>query len=288
MTQQLSILAAYAHPDDEQGVSGLLAQSTRRGIVTTLVCATRGEVGEIAPGVNATPDTLGVVREGELRCAAAKIGVQNLYLLDYRDSGMAGTPENNDNRSLHQASVFEVAGDLVRIIRKHRPQVLITFDPYGGYGHPDHIKIHQATLVAYFVAGDARSYPEQLENGLEPWAPQKLYYTAITKNRFDAYERWMMENKIQAQDWMKDFMKRALPDELVSARIDVSQFIDLKWDSLQCHASQMSPNSPFAKIPPNIRKEATRFETFMLAESRLGRANGIEDDLFAGVDGKSN
>lgn len=284
--QQLSILAAYAHPDDEQGVSGLLARYTRQGVVTTLVCATRGEVGEIAPGVDATPETLGQVRENEMRCAAAKIGVQNLYLLDYRDSGMVGTPENNDKRNLHQANVIEVAGELVQLIRKHKPQVIVTFDPYGGYGHPDHIKIHQASLIAFFVAGDARAYPDQLTNGLEPWTPLKLYYNAFTKNRFDAYERWMEENKFEVQDWMRDFLKRALPDELVSARIDVSEFIELKWESLQCHASQLNPKSPFAKIPINIRKEATRFETFMCAESRLGRIPGIEDDLFAGIKDK--
>ncbi|MBI3742205.1 MAG: PIG-L family deacetylase [Chloroflexi bacterium] len=100
MAIKKSILGVYAHPDDEQGVSGLMAKSARNGVEVTLAIATRGEVGEIAPGVDATPATLGKVREQEMRCAAQKIGVHNLFFLDYRDSGMMGTPENNDPRAL--------------------------------------------------------------------------------------------------------------------------------------------------------------------------------------------
>lgn len=284
MKSQLSILGAYAHPDDEQGVSGMFAKYSRESVVTTLVCATRGEVGEIAPGVDATPATLGQVREREMRCAAEKIGIQNLYLLDYLDSGMVGTPENEDQRNLHQANVVEVASELVAIIRKHKPQVIITFDPFGGYGHPDHVKIHQASLIAYFTAGDARAYPEQLKNGLEPWTPLKLYYNAFSKSRWNAYFAYAEEHGINLEEWIHEIYKRSVPDELISARIDVSEFADLKWDALQCHASQMSPNSPFAKMPVRVRKEAMKLETFICAESRVGRIQGVESDVFVGIE----
>ncbi len=283
MSQQLSVLTAYAHPDDEQGVSGLLAKYSRQGVATTLVCATRGEVGEIAPGVDATSETLGQVRERELRRAVEMIGVENLYLLDYRDSGMAGSPENNDARNFHQADLFEVAGKLVRIIRMHKPQVVITFDAFGGYGHPDHIKMHQAALMAYFVAGDARAYTEQLEDGLEPWAPFKLYFNAFTRSRWEAFAQYAEEQGIQLEDWFHEFRKRAIPDELVSARIDVSEFVDLKWDALNAHASQMNPNSPFAKVPLHVRKQAMNTEALICAESRVGRMQGVEHDIFSGI-----
>jgi len=283
MTQKRSLLAAYAHPDDEQGVSGLMGKYARAGVTTTLVCATRGEAGEIAPGVDATPETLGQVRERELRCTAQLIGIENLYFLDYRDSGMAGTPDNNHPASLHQASVLEVAGKLVRIIRRHQPQVILTFDPFGGYGHPDHIKIHQAALIAFFTAGDPRAYPEHFSEGLHPWTPLKLYWPAFTRKRFEPYFKFMEQLGIPMADWMREFQKRAMPDEIVTTVIDVSEFVDLKWDALYCHASQMNPNSPFAQVPPAVRKAAMQHEMLVCAESRVGRVEG-ETDLFAGVE----
>lgn len=283
MKQALSILAAYAHPDDEQGVSGLLAKYAEQGVMTSLVCATRGEVGEIAPGVEATPETLGQVRERELQCTAAKIGLDNLYFLDYRDSGMAGTPENEDPQSLHQANILDVAGKLVRIIRRQKPQVIVTFDSFGGYGHPDHIKIHQAALIAYFTAGDPRCYPEQLQNGLEPWAPLKLYWTAFTKQRFQAYFDYLKENQIELQEWMQEFLKRAVPDEAVTTVVDVKEYVDVKWEALFCHASQMNPNSPFGKLPPEVRREGMRQEMLVCGESRVGRISGVEHDVFEGI-----
>jgi len=187
VADQLSLLAIYAHPDDEQGVSGSFAKYARQGVNTTLICATRGEVGEIAPGVEATPETLGHVREGEMRCAAAKIGLRHLVMFDYRDSGMVGTVENSDERSLHQANLIEVAEKVTRVVRTQKPQVLLTFDAWGGYGHPDHIQMHKAALLAFWLAGDARAFPEQLAQGLEPWSPSKLYFNVWPRSRFTGY-----------------------------------------------------------------------------------------------------
>jgi LmbE family N-acetylglucosaminyl deacetylase len=277
-------MAVYAHPDDEQGISGTFARYARQGVNTSLICATRGEVGEIAPGVDATPETLGEVREAEMRCAAAKIGLRHLYLLDFRDSGMVGTPENDDTRCLHQAHLLDVAEQVTKIVRAQKPQVMITFDAWGGYGHPDHIMMHKAALLAFFVAGDRRAFPEHLEKGLAPWTPLKLYFNVWPRSRFSAYIEHLKAQGKELPEWMATFGQRALPDEVITSRIDVASFAKLKLESLQCHASQLGPDTVFRQIPESLWLEMATRETFMLAESRTGRASN-ETDLFEGIAG---
>src|SRR6266571_366241 len=171
------LLGIFAHPDDEGMMTGAILQYSMAGVETGLVCATRGEVGEIADPALATPENLGQVREGEMRAAADVLGARNLWFLDYRDSGMAGTPENQDPLSLAQASPAEVVGKLVAIIRQFRPQVIVTFDESGAYGHPDHIAIYRHTTSAFHAAADAIQYPE-----LGPaHAVSKLYYSAFPR-----------------------------------------------------------------------------------------------------------
>lgn len=278
------LLSAFAHPDDEQGVSGLMHKYASEGVDVTLVCATRGEAGEIAPGVNATAENLGAVREEELRCAVEKIGVNNLYFLDYRDSGMMDTHENADPRCLWQANLFEVTEKLVRIIRRHKPQVIVTFDANGGYGHPDHIKIHQAALMAYFVSGDPRAYPDQItKEDLQPWTVSKLYFGAFPRSRFAKYAELAKQAGVDLGVPMQEFLKRAQPDEIITTRIDVAPYVDLKLNALFCHASQMNPNSIFNKIPEAIRREGIQIETLVRAESRVV-VQGEETDLFTGIE----
>jgi len=285
MTNKLSLLGAYGHPDDEQGVSGLMRKYANAGVNVTLVCATRGEAGEIAPGVDATPQTLGQVREEELRCAAEKIGITNLYFLEYRDSGMIGTPENSDVRCLWQANLLEVAEKLVRLVRRHKPQVMLTFDPNGGYGHPDHIKIHQAALIAYFVAGDARIFPEQIaKEDLQPWTPLKLYWGAFSRSTFQKYADMAEQAGAEISEPMKQFLKRGTPDEAITTRVNVADFVDLKLHALSCHASQLNPESMWSKIPERVRREGMKVETLIRAESRVAPFQGVEDDLFIGVE----
>src|SRR6266581_328469 len=175
------LLGIFAHPDDEGTMSGAMLQYSISGVETGLVCATRGEVGEIADPALATPENLGEVREGEMRAAAEVLGVHNLWFLGYRDSGMAGTPENQDPRSLAQANAAEVVGKLVAIIRQFRPQVMVTFDESGAYGHPDHIAIYRHTTSAFHAAADAVQYPElgppdeliSVRLDVEPWQETK-------------------------------------------------------------------------------------------------------------------
>lgn len=221
------LLGAYAHPDDEQGISGLMHKYASEGVDVTLVCATRGEAGEIAPGVAATPENLGQVREEELRCAAEKIGVNNVYFLNYRDSGMMGTAENAHPQCLWQANVIQVTENLVRLIRRHKPHVILTFDPNGGYGHPDHIKIHQAATIAYYVAGDARIFPEQIQEGLPAWTPLKLYWGAFPRSRFAKFAEMLEKQGSEIPVPMREFLKRGLPDEVITTRIDVAKYVDL-------------------------------------------------------------
>ncbi|MBI5034542.1 MAG: PIG-L family deacetylase [Chloroflexi bacterium] len=284
MTTRYRLLCAYAHPDDEQGVSGLMHKYANEGVEVTLVCATRGEAGEIAPGVDATPTNLGQVREEELRCAAEKIGVHNVYFLDYRDSGMMGTPENSDPRAFWNANPLEATERLVRIIRRHKPQVITTFDPNGGYGHPDHIKIHQTALMAYFISGDPRIFPEQIEKeGLLPWTISKLYWGAFARSRFAGWAEYAEKHNLKFGVPIQEFMKRAMPDEIITTRIDVTSYVDLKFSALSCHASQLNPNSTFAQIPPEIRREGMKVETLVRAESRVV-VTEPETDLFVGVE----
>ncbi|MBI3742206.1 MAG: hypothetical protein HY257_10700 [Chloroflexi bacterium] len=138
--------------------------------------------------------------------------------------------------------------------------------------------------MAYFVAGDPRAFPEQLQEGLEVWNPLKLYWGAFPRSRFEKYKEMAEQAQIELPTPMKEFLKRALPDEVITTRIDVADFVDLKLDSLRCHASQANPNSFWNKIPPEIRREGIKVETLIRAESRVQVAREpMEEDLFAGI-----
>jgi LmbE family N-acetylglucosaminyl deacetylase len=167
------LLAVLAHPDDETfGMGGTLALYARRGVSVHLVCATRGEVGEVEPHYLEGFGSIGELRENELRCAAGKLGLDGVHFLDYRDSGMLGSPDNDHPQALVAAPIDEVAAKVCAHIRRLRPQVVLTFDPIGGYRHPDHIAIHEATVRAFYAAGDPQAYPD----GLPSFQADKLYY----------------------------------------------------------------------------------------------------------------
>ncbi|GAB4525624.1 MAG: PIG-L family deacetylase [Anaerolineales bacterium] len=172
------ILAVLAHPDDESfGMGGALAHYANRGAAVHLICATRGEVGEVAPEHLQGYQSIADLREDELRCAARHLKLSGLHFLDYRDSGMPGSPENAHPRALAAQPVEQVAAEVARCIRELRPEVVLTFDPIGGYKHPDHIAIHKATVRAFHLAADPA-----FERGLSPWQARKLYFHLIPKN----------------------------------------------------------------------------------------------------------
>src|SRR5450755_2761670 len=273
------LLGVFAHPDDEGTMSGALLQYSALGVETGLACATRGEVGEIADPALATPENLGQVREGEMRAAAEVLGVHNLWFLDYRDSGMAGTPENAHPHAFAQVQAAEAVGKLVAIIRQFRPQVLVTFDETGGYGHPDHIAIYRHTTSAFHAAADGVQYPE-----LGPaHSVAKLYYTAFPRSAVQAMGEWMQSQEYEGSFSGLDPEKLGIPDELVSVWLNVEQWQTTKDRSWAMHRTQMDPNNFMAQLPPEVLRKWRSRECYQLAASRVGPDVPDENDLFAHI-----
>lgn len=275
------LLGVYAHPDDEGGVTGAMLHYSTLGIEPGLVYATRGEVGEISDPALATPENLGEVREGEMRAAAEVLGVHNLWFLGYRDSGMAGTPENQDPRSLAQANAAEVVGKLVAIIRQFRPQVMVTFDETGGYGHPDHIAIYRHTTSAFYAAADAVQYPEHGPAHLV----SKLYYSAFPRSFIRQIGEWMRSQNPDYQGSFRglDPEKLGMPDELITVRLNVEPWLDTKNGSWSMHRTQINPNNPMFQLPEEVQRKWRGHEYFQLAATRVGPDVEGENDLFARV-----
>lgn len=260
------ILAVYGHPDDEGQVTGTLAHFIANGAVATLVCATRGEVGEISDPALATPETLWYTRELELRAAMAQIGLADVRFLPFRDSGMVGTPENDDSRSLHQQPAPVVVEALIQIIREVRPEMVFTWDPTGGYGHPDHIAVHKHTVEAFDASGNAEAYP----GAGAPWAPERLYWGSRGMKQFasiflEMEKRGTLPEPIDPERKAR-FEKAMLdPDPPVSVVHDVSAYIPLKRLAASMHRSQFGENSMFARIPEDMRARFYGQERFFQA-----------------------
>ena len=273
------LLGIFAHPDDEGLMSGTLLKYSTSGVETGLVCATRGEVGEISDPALATPENLGQVREGEMRAAAEALAVHNLWFLDYRDSGMAGTPENEDPRAFAQARAAEVVGKLVAIIRQFRPQVIVTFDETGGYGHPDHIAIYRHTTSAFHAAADEVQYPE-----LGPaHAVSKLYYSSFPRSTIRLMGEWMKSQNYEGSFSGLDPEKLGMPDEQISVCLNVEPWLEAKNKSWAMHRTQVNPNNFMAQIPEEIQRKWRSFECYQLAATRVGPDVEGENDLFARV-----
>lgn len=280
-----TLLVSLAHPDDESfGNGGTLAHYAARGVRVVLVCATNGDVGEISDGRLATAETLALVRLEELRCACLYLGVNDLRLLNYRDSGMQGTLDNDHPQCLYQADPDEVTGKIVRIIREVKPEVIVTFDETGGYGHPDHITVHRATVAAFAAAGNGARYPA----AGAPYQPQKLYYTAMPRSLFEGWAAIMVEQGIDvtrfgANEDM-DMTGMGVPDELITTRIRIpSQALEARLAAMQCHQTQIPENSPFRVVPDEYLRRTMKEEYYILAHGQAGELP--ETDLFSGVRG---
>jgi LmbE family N-acetylglucosaminyl deacetylase len=205
--------------------------------------------------------------------------VHNLWFLGYRDSGMAGTADNQDSRSLAQASAAEVVGKLVGIIRQFRPQVMVTFDETGGYGHPDHIAIYRHTTSAFYAAADAAQYPEHGPAHMV----SKLYYTAFPRSFVRQIGEWMQSQNYEGNFRNLDPEKLGIPDELISVRLDVTPWIETKGRSWSMHRTQMDPNNAMARLPEEVQRKWRSSEYFQLAATRVGPDVEGENDLFARV-----
>ncbi|HEY3524285.1 MAG TPA: PIG-L family deacetylase [Candidatus Limnocylindrales bacterium] len=308
---RLTLMSVHAHPDDETiSAGGLMAKSVLEGRRVVLVTCTRGELGEIVVPELDTEENhrrLGEIRAGELEDAMEELGVTEWENLGYRDSDMMGRIGNTDARCFWQADLDEAARRLVYLMRLYRPQVVTTYNDFGGYGHPDHIRTHDVTVRAYPRAGDPAWYPEQLApehggsgpaadaGGLAPWAPLKLYETAIPastreamRERIEAQgESWWSPPADATAEELAEFEARMarmlVPDDAITAWIDISgEPLERKWRALNRHVTQMSPDAPFLRFGVEGWREYWDREAYVLREARVA-TESPEDDVFAGI-----
>lgn len=270
------LLGVFAHPDDEVTMAGAYRRYRDAGVATALICATRGEEGEISDPALATHETLGQVREQELRDACRIMGVDDLTFLDYHDGRLA------------DADAVEAIGRIVREIRRLRPQVVVTFDANGGYGHRDHIAIHRFATAAFHQAGQPASYPEQIAEGLAPHAPQKLYYVAFPRSLMAS----LMGPALRAQPDFQPFgavatiplAEMGTADERLTTTLPLDDALyAVREAALQAHRTQQNPNSPFSQIAPEVLRSFWGTQYFVRAVPDGAPGDGSEHDLFAGV-----
>lgn len=237
MTQ--TILAVLAHPDDESfGMGGTLALYARRGADVYLVCATRGEAGTVDAEYLKGFVSIAELRESELRCAAAHLGLKEAFFLGYRDSGMTGSEDNRHPEAQINHPLDEVAARVVKYIRELKPDVVLTFDPIGGYRHPDHIHIQQATVLAFERADDASFHPESGS----PFKPRALYFHVFPRGFLKLVTRLMplfgRDPRKFGRNQDIDLKSLADVDFPAHVRIDIRLVTGVKQEAGACHASQ--------------------------------------------------
>ncbi len=291
------LLLVHAHPDDETINNGATMAGYRsQGAAVTLVTCTRGEEGEVlvpslAHLAAAQEDSLGKYREGELAAAMNELGVTDFQFLgaperQYRDSGMMGTPPNQRPNSFWQADLDEASARLVAIIRDRKPQVLISYDEQGGYGHPDHIKAHQIAMRAAELAAD----PE-FGSG-EPWEISKIYWSAIPRSALHGSLRssnFFIQilirffNYVPAQWLALPFVKA---DAVVTTQYDGQKFLPQKLAALKAHKTQLIIYGDLFKFSKRLSTRIGGSEFYIRVKGEGSGPydkNGRELDLFAGT-----
>ena len=285
--QQRTLLGVFAHPDDESfGPGGTLARYARQGVDVHVIIATDGIAGSVDhEGRLADHSSLAQVRSAELALAATRLGVRSIWSLPYRDSGMRGSPDNQHPQALIRQPAQQVTHEVLSYMRRLQPQVVMTHDPFGGYGHPDHIKLHQATVAAFRAAGDPSQYP----GDDAPFQPQRLFFTAFSAGIFKFLVRLLpllrQDPRRFGRNHDIDLVEIMTWETPVHARVDVRRYLSVKDAASACHASQGGGNGgPFRIIPGFLRKRWFGHETFMqgVPEPRLGAS--MITDLFAGVE----
>ena len=280
-------MLVHAHPDDESiGTGATMAKYAAEGSGVTLVTCTLGELGEIIPPDLAhlawdRDNTLGEYRIGELAAACAALGVKDHRFLGgpghWHDSGMMGTPSNDWDGAFWRADVDEAAGLLVEILEDVRPQVLVTYDSNGFYGHPDHIQAHRVAWRAF-----------EMSNGLV----SKFYATAVPKSVLAEGIELVREaggsagSEFESVESVDD-LPFGVPDEQVTTMIDASDYLDAKLAAMRAHASQIAVDSPFFALSDGVGQRAFGHEYYTLLagpRGQGGEVNGRESDLFAGID----
>jgi LmbE family N-acetylglucosaminyl deacetylase len=268
-------MAVHAHPDDEaSSTGGILAKYAAEGIRTVLVTCTNGELGDATGGTkpdHPSHDTTAVVaeRRAELERACELLGVGHLELLGYHDSGMMGWPQNEAPHAFWNTPVEEAADRLAELIERYRPEVVVTYDENGFYGHPDHIQANRITRAA--IAANP--------------IPQKLYYPAIGRSEIPRFTELLREAGVELPAEAADMPDFGVDDELVTARIDCTAFAETKYRALQAHGSQVE-NVFFLNLGIDLFSTFFGVETFQRVYDTTG-APVPEDDLFAGLRGVS-
>lgn len=280
--QTKKILVVLAHPDDESfGMGGTLALYARQGVDVRLVCATRGEVGEVDPEFKETIKSAACLRTQELQCAVKALGLSDLIFLNYRDSGMPDSEDNHHPRALAAQPVEKVAAEVAHIIRELRPQVVLTFDPIGGYRHPDHIAIQQATVQAFDLAASADFVDPA---GLAPFQADALYFHTINKTYLKIAVTVMRLIGQNPREFGRnkdiDLVSLTEVEFPVHARINYRSVRAARDAAAACHASQGG-----AQMNKGVRGLIGRLfggynDTFMQAypEPRVGQK--VKRDLF--------
>jgi len=277
------LLAFHAHPDDESlSMGGTLARYAAAGEQVAVVVATRGEAGEILnhEEPESLRERLGEIREAETRAAGALLGVTAVEFLGYRDSGMAGTPENGHPECFCRADFLEAVGRLVRLVRRYRPEVMTAYDPFGGYGHPDHIQVHRVGTAAFFGAADVGRFP--VEQGEEAWQPAKLYWVTWPRERTRQRRRLAAEaGEIPAEEAEVEPDSGTM-EEHISTFVDVAPWFDRKWAAILAHRTQIAETGWLLTIPEEVRRRAFSREAFIRVFSRVASPEDAPD-LFAGL-----
>jgi N-acetyl-1-D-myo-inositol-2-amino-2-deoxy-alpha-D-glucopyranoside deacetylase len=285
------ILFVHAHPDDETINNGAtMAKYVAKGHRVTLVTCTAGEEGEVLVPelshlVSAQTDALGPERQKELANAMAALGVTDHLFLggfgEFRDSGMMGTNPNNHPKAFWQADLLKAATELVRIIRDRKPAVLVTYDEFGGYGHPDHIQTHRVAMYAAALAAAPTYLPE-----LPAWQISKIYWNAapreIAREQIEALHTQGIETGMDISD-----IERApyfCDDALVTTRVDASEFAERKFAALRCHRTQLDLESGYLAAIGQAGTQAAGIEYYRLVAGGVSANQEMETDLFAGLE----
>lgn len=288
------LLLVHAHPDDESiGTGATMAKYRALGVPVTLVTCTLGEEGEIlVPDVAHlaadAEDKLGEHRQTELADAMKILGVDDWRLLGgpgrYRDSGMMGLASNDNPAAFWRADLLDAASHLVEIIRERRPDVVITYDDFGGYGHPDHIQAHRVTTYAVTLAAVASFRPDLGES----WDVPKMYWTAFPRSVVAAGVQALKDmgdtSDFAAMD--PDDLPFVVDDSLVTTAIDAGDFVEAKMAALAAHQTQVSVDNGFFALSNNIGSQVFGVEYYRLAKGELGTPRderGWETDLLAGM-----
>jgi len=267
MPDKLNLMCILAHPDDESlGLGGILASYAAAGVETTLITATRGEKGWTGPEEEYPgPEALGQLRAAELKAAAAVLGIRQVFFLDYIDG------------ELDQADPAEVISRIVPQLRRIRPQVVVTFDPNGAYGHPDHIAISQSATAAIVAAADG-TY--RTESG-PPHTVSKLYYMVSTRASTTAYQSVMGELVMRVDG--VDRREVAWEDWAITTRIDTRDYWPQVWQAISNHRSQIPAFDELGRLTDERQAELWGTQYFYRAFSLVNGGRQLENDLFAGL-----